>query len=138
MIETKKINIETNGNCDVVDITAQVADLIAGSKISSGIANIFIPGSTAGITTIEYESGAVSDLRRAFERNFPENLNYDHNLRWGDGNGHSHVRAAVLGPSLNVPFNDGKMFLGTWQQIVFVDFDNRDRKRGIILQIIGE
>lgn len=138
MVETKKFDLNTNGNCDVIDITPNVQNLITESNINSGIINVFIPGSTAGITTIEFESGAVSDLKEAFERNFPETLNYAHNQRWGDGNGHSHIRASMLGPSLNLPFKDKKILLGTWQQIVFVDFDNRKRRREIILQIVGE
>lgn len=138
MVETKKFNLETKGNCDVIDITSEVQKIIGNSEITSGIVNVFVPGSTAGITTIEFESGAVSDLREAFERNFPETLSYAHNRRWGDGNGHSHIRASMLGPSLNLPFNNKTLMLGTWQQVVLVDFDNRKRRREIILQILGE
>ncbi|MFN2243232.1 MAG: secondary thiamine-phosphate synthase enzyme YjbQ, partial [Anaerolineae bacterium] len=100
--------------------------------------SLFSPSSTSGLTTIEYESGAVQDLQQLFDRIVPPDLDYLHNLRWGDGNGHSHVRHALLGPSLTVPFVDGQMTLGTWQQIVFVDFDNRARSRTLVVQILGE
>ena len=137
-IETKSIALQTSGNCDVLDITGQVQQKISESEIDSGNVTIFVPGSTAGITTIEFESGAVGDFKEAFMRLIPENVTYAHNIRWGDGNGHSHIRASLLGPSLTVPFSSGRLLLGTWQQIVFADFDNRTRKRKIILQIIGE
>lgn len=138
MVETKSFILSTMGNCDVIDITSDVKNGVFESKIQSGTVTVFIPGSTGGITTIEYESGAVNDLKDAYERIIPQNINYAHNEMWRDGNGHSHIRASMLGPSLAVPFSAKNLLLGTWQQIVFVDFDNRQRKREIILQIIGE
>lgn len=138
MVETKSFILSTMGNCDVIDITSDVKNGVFESKIQSGTVTVFIPGSTGGITTIEYESGAVNDLKDAYERIIPQNINYAHNEMWRDGNGHSHIRASMLGPSLTVPFSAKNLLLGTWQQIVFVDFDNRQRKREIILQIIGE
>jgi len=138
MVNQKTIHIQTKGNCDMVDITSIVADEISISKINSGIATLFVSGSTAGITTIEHESGLVHDFKTMWERNVPQNISYQHDTRWGDGNGFSHVRASLLGPSLVVPFTDQKMMLGTWQQIVVVDFDNRPRSREIVIQLLGE
>ena len=137
-VETKSFTISTQGNCDILDITPHVSRELAKAGISSGTATVFVAGSTCAVTTIEYESGVLSDLKDAFERMAPEAMHYAHNARWGDGNGHSHVRASVLGPSLTVPFSDGSPLLGTWQQIVLVDFDNRSRARRVIIQIIGE
>ncbi|NIP31523.1 MAG: YjbQ family protein [Candidatus Dadabacteria bacterium] len=137
-VYTESINLKTNGHCDVIDITGEVQQIVSESDINSGNITIFIPGSTAGITTIEFESGAINDLREAFNRLVPQDINYAHNMRWGDGNGHSHIRASILGTSLTVPFTSKKLLLGTWQQIIFVDFDNRSRNREIILQLIGE
>ncbi len=137
-VETKSFTISTQGNCDILDITPHVSRELAKAGISSGTATVFVAGSTCAVTTIEYESGVLSDLKDAFERMAPEAMHYAHNARWGDGNGHSHVRASVLGPSLTVPFSDGSPLLGTWQQIVLVDFDNRSRTRRVIVQIIGE
>lgn len=122
----------------MLDVTSLVGREVSGTRMSSGTATVFVPGSTCGVTTIEYESGALEDLRDAFERAAPENIPYAHNARWGDGNGHSHVRAAMLGPSLAVPFADGRLLLGTWQQIVLVDFDNRPRTRKVVVQVVGE
>jgi secondary thiamine-phosphate synthase enzyme len=135
---TKTIRLSTKGNCDMIDITAEIAREISNSNIANGIATIFIAGSTAGITTIEYESGLISDLKDMWERNVPLNISYQHDRRWGDGNGFSHVRAALQGPSLVVPFMNKKMTLGTWQQIVVIDFDNRPRTREIVLQLLGD
>lgn len=137
-VVTKSIRLTTRGDTDIVDITAEVERCVAESGVSAGIATVFVPGSTAGVTTIEYESGAVRDLKEAWGRIAPDGMHYHHNARWGDGNGHSHVRAAILGASLTVPFASSELLLGTWQQIVFVDFDNRSRSREIIVQIIGE
>ncbi len=134
----KTIRLSTRGNCDMVDITAEIASEIKNSNINNGIATIFISGSTAGITTIEYEDGLISDFKDMWERQAPSNIPYQHNQRWGDGNGHSHVRASLQGPSLVVPFANKKMTLGTWQQIVVIDFDNRPRTRDVILQLLGE
>ena len=138
MVVTKKISLESKGNCDIIDITPQVEQEIAGEDINNGTATLFVAGSTAGITTIEFESGLVSDFQSMWERNVPKNIPYNHDRRWGDGNGYSHVRASLLGASLVVPFNNKRLTLGTWQQIIVVDFDNRPRSRQIILQIMGE
>jgi secondary thiamine-phosphate synthase enzyme len=138
MVMQKTIHIQTKGNCDMVDITSIVAGEISNSQISSGIATLFVSGSTAGITTIEHESGLVHDFETMWERNVPRNISYQHDSRWGDGNGFSHVRASLLGPSLVVPFTDKKMTLGTWQQIIVVDFDNRPRSREIVIQLLGD
>ena len=137
-VETKSFTISTRGDCDILDITSQVSRELGRAEISSGAATVFVAGSTCAVTTIEYESGVLSDLKTAFERMAPEAMHYAHNARWGDGNGHSHVRASMLGPSLTVPFSDGGPLLGTWQQIVLIDFDNRPRTRRVIVQIIGE
>ena len=138
MVVTENITLETKGNGDMRDITAEVAGQVAGTDIKDGTVTIFVPGSTAGITTIEYEPGLISDFAGMWERNVPRNLDYSHDRRWGDGNGYSHVRASLLGPSLVVPFKAKKLLLGTWQQIIVVDFDNRPRRREIILQLMGE
>ena len=138
MVVTKQIALQTKGNCDIVDITSKVEQQVADTNINNGTATLFITGSTAGITTIEFEPGLISDFKEMWERNAPQNTPYEHNRRWGDGNGFSHVRASLLGASLVVPFNDRRLTLGTWQQIVFVDFDNRPRSRQIVLQIMGE
>lgn len=120
------------------DITSQVARLVSQSGLQDGIVTIFTPSSTSGLTTIEYESGALSDLKRLFDQVTPPDQDYAHNARWGDGNGHSHVRSAMLGPSLTVPFTSGRLALGTWQQILFIDFDIRPRRRELVVQILGE
>jgi len=138
MIVTGNISFQTRGDCDIVDITPQVARQVAESGVNSGTVTVFVPGSTAGVTTIEYESGLVADLQQMWERTVPRNTPYNHDRRWGDGNGHSHVRASMLGPSLVVPFADRRLTLGTWQQIIMVDFDNQPRSRQVILQIMGE
>jgi len=138
MVVTKKISLQSKGHCDIIDITPQVEQQVAEAKINNGIAVIFVSGSTAGVTTIEFESGLISDFQSMWERNIPQNIPYSHDRRWGDGNGYSHVRASLLGASLVVPFNDKRLTLGTWQQIILVDFDNRPRSRQLILQIIGE
>ena len=138
MVVTKRISLHTKGNCDIIDITPQVKQQVAETDISNGTATLFITGSTAGISTIEFESGLLSDFQSMWERSIPQNIPYNHDRRWGDGNGYSHVRASVLGASLVVPFSDKKLSLGTWQQIVMVDFDNRPRSRQITLQIMGD
>ena len=138
MVVTKRISFQSKGHCDIIDITPQVEKQLTETEINSGIVTLFISGSTAGISTIEFESGLVADFQRMWERNFPQNISYDHDRRWGDGNGYSHVRASLLGASLVVPFNSKRLTLGTWQQIVVVDFDNRPRSRQVILQIMGE
>jgi len=138
MVVTKRISLQTKGECDIIDITPQVGQQVAETGINDGTVTLFVVGSTAGISTIEFESGLLSDFESMWERNVPRNITYAHDRAWGDGNGYSHVRASLLGASLVVPFNDKRLALGTWQQIVLVDFDNRPRSRQIILQVIGE
>ena len=138
MVVTKTIQLQTKGQCDIVDITSQVAGEVDGAGVSNGTATLFVNGSTAGISTIEFESGLIADFKLMWERLIPQNIPYDHDGAWGDGNGHSHVRASLLGASLTVPFNNKRLSLGTWQQIILVDFDNRPRTRQIIIQIMGE
>lgn len=138
MVVTKKISLQTKGNCDIINITPQVEQQVAEADINNGTATLFVAGSTAGISTIEFESGLLSDFQSMWERNIPQNIPYNHDRRWGDGNGYSHVRASLLGASLVIPLNDKRLTLGTWQQIVLVDFDNRPRSRQIILQIMGD
>lgn len=137
-VQNRRILIQTTGDTDVIDVTAEVAREVSGSNVQDGAVTLFIPGSTAALTTIEFESGVINDLKKAIERMAPENIYYEHNERWGDGNGYSHVRAAAFGPSLHIPIVDGKMTLGTWQQIVLLDFDNRPRRRRIVIQISGD
>ena len=137
-IKSLSIQLSTRGNADIHDITDQVAHQVAQSGLKDGTVTIFCPSSTSALTTIEYESGVLGDLRRLFDEIIPPNREYAHNARWGDGNGHSHVRASLLGPSLTVPFVNGRLTLGTWQQIIYVDFDNKPRNRELVLQIIGE
>ncbi len=139
MVKTEKIGLETNGNTDIVDITPKVSKVLSDSQIKDGLLTIFMPGSTASITTIEYESGLVKeDLPRALEGIAPAAERYAHDSAWGEGNGHAHVRASIVGPGITVPFSQGKLMLGTWQQIVLVDYDNRPRSRQIVVQIMGE
>jgi secondary thiamine-phosphate synthase enzyme len=138
MIVTKNISLQSQGNCDIIDITHEVQQQLAETDIKDGTVTLFISGSTAGLTTIEYEPGLLADFKAMWERNFPQNLTYEHNRAWGDGNGHSHVRASLLGASLVVPFSDKRLNLGTWQQIVVVDFDNRPRSRQIVVQLMGQ
>ncbi|MBN1430266.1 MAG: YjbQ family protein [Anaerolineae bacterium] len=138
MVVTKELKLSTRGNADICDITGQVADLVRSSGLSDGIVTVFCPSATSGLTTIEYESGALSDLRRLFDEIVDPRRDYAHNARWGDGNGHSHVRASLLGPSLTVPFVAGDLTLGTWQQIIYIDFDNRSRQRRLVVQMLGE
>ncbi len=136
-VVTKEAQIETKGFNDVHDITPLVADFVRELPFSDGSVTIFVPGSTAGVTTIEFESGVIDDLKDAFERLIPQTIEYRHNLRWGDGNGFSHVRSAICKTSLTVPFVANKPATGTWQQIVVVDFDNRKRRRRLVFQGIG-
>lgn len=135
---SKSISVNTKGNADIHDITDQITSAVSKSGLTTGTVTIFCPSSTSALTTIEYESGALSDLRRLFDEIVPADQEYAHNQRWHDGNGHSHVRAALLGPSLTIPFVDVQLTLGTWQQVIYVDFDNRPRQRELILQLIGE
>ena len=138
MVVTRKIGIRTKGECDLIDITSQVKREVLESGINTGTVTVFISGSTAGISTIEYEPGLVSDFQGMWDRTAPRSIPYRHDAAWGDGNGHSHVRSSLLGPCLVVPFVNKRLTLGTWQQIILVDFDNRTRSRDIVLQIMGE
>jgi secondary thiamine-phosphate synthase enzyme len=138
MIISKKLTVNTRGDGDTLDITPGVTRAITESNLTGGIVTLFVIGSTAALTTIEYEDGAVADLGRVLENIAPRDAEYVHHLRWGDDNGHSHVRAALLGPSLSVPFVGGQLTLGTWQQIIVIDFDTRPRQREIVAQILGE
>ncbi len=138
MVYTGKIKLEAGGFCDVHDITGKVQKAVRESSVRDGIVCVFSKGSTGAITTIEYEPGAIKDLQQAIEKIAPEHAHYDHNARWGDGNGFSHVRAALLKPSVTIPLAGGEMTLGTWQQVVFIDFDNRPRSRELIVQVVGE
>jgi len=137
-VVTKSIKLKSKGETDIIDITQKVSKCVENSGLKDGVATVFVSGSTGGLTTIEYEPGLLEDLPCAFEVIAPRDGEYQHNLRWHDGNGFSHVRAALLGPSLSVPFTNKKLCLGTWQQIAFIDFDNRARSREIVVQIIGE
>ena len=137
-VKTFSIPLTTRGDADIQDITETVADLTRASGLENGTVTVFCPSATSALTTIEYESGCVSDLSRLFDEIVDPQREYAHNARWGDGNGHSHVRAALLGPSLTVPFVQGQLILGTWQQIIYVDFDNRARGRSLVVQIMGE
>jgi len=139
MVKTHEMRIKTSGNCEVINITEQVGEAVAQSDIRDGAVTVFNIGSTAGITTTEYEPGLANyDLKAAFEKLAPENARYEHEETWHDDNGHAHVRASLLGPSLSVPIVAGRLTLGTWQQIILVDFDTRPRTRTIICQIIGD
>ena len=137
-ILTERIEIDTDIGTDIIDITGLVAEHLAQSGIVRGAVILFVPGSTGALTTIEYESGVIQDLADAIERLVPRDISYAHDQRWGDGNGFSHVRAALLGPSLHIPVLEGRLSLGTWQQIVLINFDNRARRRRLIIQVMGE
>jgi secondary thiamine-phosphate synthase enzyme len=138
MVHTGQIELETRGFTDIIDITPQVRAELERSGIQNGIAVVFCTGSTGGVTTIEYEEGVLGDLKRAIEELVPSGRHYEHDKRWGDGNGFSHVRAAMMKPSVSIPVIAGALSLGTWQQVVFMDFDNRGRTRKIVVQIVGE
>lgn len=137
-IHDATINLSTKGFSDCRDITQDVESTVRESGVRNGLATVMVSGSTAAVTTIEFESGAVNDLKQALERLAPTDIEYAHNLRWGDGNGFSHVRAALMRPSLGVPVVEGKLCLGTWQQLILLDFDNRPRSRSILVQVMGE
>ena len=138
MFTTASIELSTAGHADPHDLTHAVAEQVAQSGVRTGVVTIFTGSSTSALTTIEYESGALADLQRALDEIAPPDREYRHNLRWQDGNGHSHLRAALLGPSLSIPIVDGELTLGTWQQILFLDFDNKARSRRLIVQINGD
>jgi len=134
----KKLNFNTRGEVDILNITDEVAGAVAETNLRNGIVTVFVPGSTGALTTIEYEPGLLRDLPTMLERIAPRGIEYEHEKRWHDGNGHSHVRAALLGPSITIPFEGSRLTLGTWQQLAFVELDVRKRSRELILQIIGE
>jgi secondary thiamine-phosphate synthase enzyme len=137
-VKSHYISFNTRGNADMIDITDQLAACLGESGIKDGILTVFCPSSTSALTTIEYEPGCLSDLKRLFDEIAPANRPYAHEAAWGDGNGHSHLRAALLKPSLTVPFVNGRLTLGTWQQIIYVDFDTRARRRELVVQVMGE
>jgi len=130
--------LRTSAKDEIIEITGNVQDIVSKSGIDNGLACIFVAGSTAAVTTVEFEPGLVKDLKEAMDRLYPRGIDYEHHRRWGDGNGHSHVRAALVGPSLTVPIVDGRLLLGTWQQIVFLEFDNKPRSREVAVQIVGD
>lgn len=136
-ILTKEIIIESHGNCDIIDITDKAQRILNSSNLLEGICNIFSIGSTASVTTIEFEPGLLLDIPKILEKLIPTYSKYHHNDTWGDGNGHAHIRSAIFGTSLNVPFNNGMLMLGTWQQIVLIDFDNKKRTRRVAIQLTG-
>ena len=138
MTFSETIFLSTRGFSDIIDITDKVLSVLKRSNIGNGLVTVFCPGSTGALTTIEYESGVLTDLKQALEKMAPSNIPYEHDRRWGDGNGFSHVRAALMKPSLTVPLIEGRLTLGTWQQIVFIDFDNRSRQRDVLVQVIGD
>jgi secondary thiamine-phosphate synthase enzyme len=137
-VSCKRIQIDTQAQGEVINVTSEIAREVNNSGLSDGTVTVFIPGSTAGVTTIEFEPGLVLDMKAMWERIIPSNISYEHNKAWGDGNGHAHVRAALLSPSITIPFVHKRLTLGTWQQVVILDFDVRPRSREIILQIMGE
>jgi secondary thiamine-phosphate synthase enzyme len=138
MVHTGNIDLSTRGHADMHDLTKAVEDIVESSGVHSGLVTVFTPSSTSAITTIEFESGALEDLRHALDEIAPQDRTYQHNLRWADGNGHSHLRSALLKTSFSIPIVDGNMTLGTWQQILFVDFDVRPRQRRLVVQVIGD
>jgi secondary thiamine-phosphate synthase enzyme len=138
IVHNLKIRLQTKGFCDCTNITPELDQCLLESAVQDGLLTVINPGSTGAVTTIEYETGAVQDLKKAIERLVPQDAHYEHNLRWGDGNGFSHVRSALMRPSLSVPIVSGALCLGTWQQVVFLDFDNRARNRNLVVQIIGK
>ena len=132
------ISLSTKGDCDIVDVTPQVVEQLEQSGLKNGIATVSVIGSTGALTTCEFEPGLVRDIKETFNKLVPQGKRYHHDDAWGDGNGHAHLRASLVGPSLTTPFQDGKFVLGTWQQIIFIDFDNRPRQRKIAVQFLGE
>jgi secondary thiamine-phosphate synthase enzyme len=138
MVVTQRLSLHTQGHTDFHDITPKIATIVEESGMKAGTVTIFCPGSTGGLTTIEYESGVMVDLRQVLDEVVPPGRDYQHHRRWGDDNGSAHIRAALVGPSLTVPFADGSLTLGTWQQIVFLDFDTRPRARNLVVQVMGE
>ena len=138
VVVTDYLEFETKGNTDIIDLTSDISHVVVSSGVRDGIVMVFAPGSTAAITTLEYEPGLISDLKKALERLVPQGIDYDHDERWHDGNGHSHIRASILGQSESFPLVKGNIQLGTWQQIIFIDLDNRPRSRKVLVQVYGE
>ena len=137
-VETAYLEVRSRGEGDVIDLTAQLQEVLAQAGLKNGVLTLFVPGSTGAVTTIEYEPGLVIDIKNTLERIAPKGAVYEHEKRWHDGNGHSHVRASLIGPSLSIPFIDGRLTLGTWQQVVFIELDIRPRYRKLIVQMMGE
>jgi len=137
-VSNHEFQVASKGYCDLIDVTDEVQNAVGRSGLKDGVVTVFVPGATAGVTTVEYEPGLISDLKAAFERLVPRDTAYAHDSRWGDGNGFSHVRASLLGASLSVPFSRGTLTTGTWQQIIVIDFDNRPRRRRVVVQVMGE
>jgi secondary thiamine-phosphate synthase enzyme len=137
-VVTKKIKLSTRGNPDLIDITDKIDDILSGTGLKDGNVTVFVIGSTAALTTFEYEGGLIKDVWNSFEKLIPENKSYNHDATWGDANGFSHLRASLQGPSLVIPFTGGKLMLGTWQQVVFADFDNTPRDRTVVVQVMGQ
>jgi secondary thiamine-phosphate synthase enzyme len=138
MVRTIKLALQTKGHTDILDITDEVARAVGTSGLKEGLVTVFTPSSTSGLTTLEYESGAIADLKRALNEIAPADREYQHNLKWGDGNGVAHLRASLVGPSMTLPVVNGQLVLGTWQQVIFLDFDNRPRQRTVVIQCVGE
>lgn len=138
MIKTEIIRFQTSGSGDIINLTDEIADLVCNGEIQNGIVTVFAPGSTTGITTIEYEPGLIQDIPVLMEKLIPSNVNYEHDKTWQDGNGFSHLRSALIGSDITIPIVSSKLTLGTWQQVVFLEFDNRNRDRHVVLQIMGE
>jgi len=137
-ISNHEIIFQSRGNCDLIDLTDRVDAVLRETGVKTGHVLLFVPGATGGLTTIEFENGLVKDFRELMQRLIPEGPGYHHDLRWGDGNGHSHLRASLVGPSLTIPVGEGRLRLGTWQQVVFIDFDNRPRRRSVTVQVCGK
>lgn len=137
-VNSESISLKTAAKDEIIDITSKVAEIVHKTKVQNGLVCVFVVGSTAAVTTVEHEPGLVSDMRDAMDRLYPKDIDYEHHQRWGDGNGHSHIRASFVGPSLTVPIIDGRLQLGTWQQIAFLEFDNKPRTRELSVQVLGE
>jgi secondary thiamine-phosphate synthase enzyme len=137
-VESREIRLRTRSESEILDLTEKTQTIVKSSKLTNGVVTLFVPGSTAALTTIENEPGLLTDLPQALERLAPKDANYEHENRWHDGNGHSHIRASIIGPDLAVPFLDRKLTLGTWQQIVFIELDTRPRDRTVIVQLLGD
>ncbi len=137
-VASETIALKTAVKDEIIDITGKVQEAVSSSRVKEGLACVFVVGSTAAITTVEHEPGLVQDMKSAMDRLYPKDMDYEHHRRWGDGNGHSHIRASFVGPSLTVPVSGGRLLLGTWQQIVFMEFDNKPRSRQVVVQILGE